>query len=712
MSEIASLTEAFVRLSGSPEGAAERLGVSAATIARWRTGRTKPHPEQERKLRRLVEIVDEKQRTLPLTPPAYHDDNLEKQIENVIRSILDEFRETLHRYGRFSHRNDSLDFLAKVLFAHFTDKGEGNAGLHLGMTVDAPARRLREFVERRLKSMLPNELGNELIQMSKTLAITDRDDDLARQVIQIFDQQIVNDVLAAIIGSHRFDVMNSIFGRFVTDSFVEEKELAQYLTPPDVVRLMASIGAASLSRQLCGDLASESGTRIILDPSCGVGSFLVEGVHAVKQRAVSLGYNKLSELNERVVGIDKSERMVQLTVTNLALLGTKRATVFLDNALDRRTANFSRQLQGQAGLILTNPPFGASFSAAEIGAYELFNFSDRKTARIDSELLFLERYVEWLCPGGILVAIVPDSVLTNQGLFQKARRHLAGSCDLISVISLPQVTFAAAGTTTKTSILHMRKRATKAKDNSTYFASCEHVGYEVVTRGAQRRKVINERNQLPAIAIEARGGEAQIGKRMGFDAAASDRWDAKFNQGTHHDDAADTTIVRVGDIADLVSEKFDPRRMKADEFDYIEISDIDERSGLVYSKRIAIDAAPSRARKRVRSGDVLMSTVRPERGSVGVVPPHLDGAICSTGFAVFRSKGINPYLLAFLLKSRRLILQVERHMSGIAYPAINEGILPDLGVMLPTLEDGAVSAYQNAVETMMSQRDKMVAAMQ
>ncbi len=62
--------------------------------------------------------------------------------------------------------------------------------------------------------------------------------------------------------------------------------------------------------------------------------------------------------------------------------------------------------------------------------------SSSSTSTIDSELLFLERYLDWLMPGGILVAVVPDSVLTNQGLFAKLREGMASQVELISVISL------------------------------------------------------------------------------------------------------------------------------------------------------------------------------------------------------------------------------------------------------------------------------------
>lgn len=210
----------------------------------------------------------------------------------------------------------------------------------------------------------------------------------------------------------------------------------------------------------------------------------------------------------------------------------------------------------------------------------------------------------------------------------------------------------------------------------TFFGEAREVGYDVVTRSGQRRRVRHARTDLPDLLAEfTRKKPCQIG-RWGNLPRDAERWDAGF----HGESAtAQETIaggegdyLLVSDVAELVDERQDPRRRKDAEFDYIEISDVDGRTGLVGHKRLPAAQAPSRARKPVRAGDVLVSTVRPERGTIGVVPPHLDGAICSTGFAVLRCKGVHPVALAWLLKTDTVRRQMVRHNIGIAYPAIAE----------------------------------------
>jgi type I restriction enzyme S subunit len=116
-------------------------------------------------------------------------------------------------------------------------------------------------------------------------------------------------------------------------------------------------------------------------------------------------------------------------------------------------------------------------------------------------------------------------------------------------------------------------------------------------------------------------------------------------------------------------------------FQYIEISDVDPLRCVVRAKSIRGADAPSRARNLVHAGDVLVSTVRPERRTVGVVQEDQEGAVCTTGFAVLRPQGIDSFTLAYLLKTDFVNSQIMRNNVGIAYPAVDEQCLVD--ILLP-----------------------------
>ena len=250
------------------------------------------------------------------------------------------------------------------------------------------------------------------------------------------------------------------------------------------------------------------------------------------------------------------------------------------------------------------------------------------------------------------------------------------------------MTFGVAGTNTKTSILHLRKKTkTDNSPHRTAFAICQDIGFTVTTKANQRIKAVQGEGDLPRILDEILTPLSKPNLvRWLDDAHTLERWDAQ-----HHASLSAEVEQRlnlktdgdlyVSDVAELVDERADPRRWGDKQFNYIEISDIDSQTCVVYSNSIETSAAPSRARKIVKAGDVLVSTVRPERGTVGIVGPHQDGSVCTTGLAVLRSTQIDALTLAYLLKTEFVIAQLMRNNVGIAYPAIDESCL--LGVLLP-----------------------------
>src|SRR5262249_20036 len=162
--------------------------------------------------------------------------------------------------------------------------------------------------------------------------------------------------------------LNEVFGKFLADSFVDEKELGQYLTPREVITFMCGLALDGLSDSEVAIFSSPKTCAefgLILDPSFGVGSFLAEIISQLIER---LTVDEASHpswlesmLNHVLVGIDKSERMVRLALTNLAMFGFPIAKLYLANALSRNGADgrLTESFVGKAKIILTNPPFGA-----------------------------------------------------------------------------------------------------------------------------------------------------------------------------------------------------------------------------------------------------------------------------------------------------------------------------------------------------------------
>jgi len=125
-------------------------------------------------------------------------------------------------------------------------------------------------------------------------------------------------------------------------------------------------------------------------------------------------------------------------------------------------------------------------------------------------------------------------------------------------------------------------------------------------------------------------------------------------------------------------------------FSYIDVSAINSIFGRVENPTIlSADEPPSRARKKVKLGTVIYSTIRPYLNNIAVIDQSFDHEpIASTAFAVIHPyKVINSHYLFYYLRSPLFVEYVESQQIGIAYPAINDkqffsGLLP-----VPPLEE-------------------------
>jgi transcriptional regulator with XRE-family HTH domain len=707
--DTADLTRTLLRMR-STEQLALDLGVSAATIRRWESGAATPRPRQEGALRALAA-------TQLAESPHRPTSSLEPQLAGCLADV----REALHRRARLSSRAEALDEVAKILFAHFVHIETVGEGLAEAVVAsDTPAQRLHDLVRDAYARRLPETLSREMPPADFALRIKPSENALAQEIAAALARVKPEAVREALADPVHADVLNGVFGSFLADSFADERQMGQYLTPAEIVDLMVDVGIEFTDEvTIEAWLAADDSQRraVVLDPSCGVASFLVSLTRRLlTHKSQHADHEAVQAWLERFVagslaGIDKSERMVRLAVTNFALLGNGIPPLHLANALSLTGAEgeIAAGLDGSVRLILTNPPFGAEFRGDDLRGYEIADgWSKSSPSKVDSELLFLERYLRWLQPGGVAVAIVPDSILTNRGLYGDLRAALRDRAIVEAVVSLPPVTFAAAGTTTKTSVLAIRKAAKVRRP--AYVAVCTDVGFDVETRGSHRRKVRHSQNDLPVVRSEIRGlrasGPLELG-RLVENLVDFRRWDAGYHASLPREVEAflrsEGNAVRVGDVAALASDRVDPRRSGNATFRYIEISDVDSELLSVRAKPVATTDAPSRARKRVRAGDVLVSTVRPERRTIGVVLPSEDGAVCSTGFAVLRPRGIDPFVLAALLKSDFANAQLMRNNMGVAYPAIDEECLIEVVLPASTEQVASLAALAGRFHECLSQ---------
>ena len=121
------------------------------------------------------------------------------------------------------------------------------------------------------------------------------------------------------------------------------------------------------------------------------------------------------------------------------------------------------------------------------------------------------------------------------------------------------------------------------------------------------------------------------------------------------------------------------------EFHYLEIGAIGTGRLLGKPARIRFANSPSRARRIVRAGDTIISTVRTYLKAVWFADETDDDLICSTGFAVLTPRnGTVPKFVSYLVQSDSFTDRVTADSVGIAYPAISEGRLRLVSCRRPT----------------------------
>ena len=123
-------------------------------------------------------------------------------------------------------------------------------------------------------------------------------------------------------------------------------------------------------------------------------------------------------------------------------------------------------------------------------------------------------------------------------------------------------------------------------------------------------------------------------------------------------------------------------------FLYIDLAAVDLITGRISAlQEIDAESAPSRAQQVMRYEDVLFGLTRPTLGRCGLVPSHLDGQICSTGFCVLRADvaQVLPRYLFHSLKTAAFNGYVRENQEGTTYPAISSNAVKAYRLPIPPL---------------------------
>ena len=169
-------------------------------------------------------------------------------------------------------------------------------------------------------------------------------------------------------------------------------------------------------------------------------------------------------------------------------------------------------------------------------------------------------------------------------------------------------------------------------------------------------------------------------------------------------------VVRLRDVADVNRDQWDPTDGLP--IFYLDLTAVVAPGRLSPPQEIAAKDAPSRARRRVQAGDILVSTVRPYLRGFARVTQAPFNLIASTAFAVLTPRPeVDESLVYHHVMTPSFAEHLKASMTGQAYPAVRPNDVTTYPILLPPLpEQRAIAAVLDSIEDTIERTEAVIAA--
>lgn len=304
---------------------------------------------------------------------------------------------------------------------------------------------------------------------------------------------IVSHLQGLAINKVDLDVKGVAFERFMQKFF--KGKMGQYFTPRELVHFAVA-------------MINPDKNMSVLDPACGSGGFLLNTLDIIRESA-KIQYNDPKKIfdcwngfsKNKLFGIEINEQITRICKMSMIIHEDGHTNIINYDSLEdfenikKINKNFKKN---NFDLVLTNPPFGALIKSSEknyLRNYVLGYNGIKERKNQKSEILFLERCIEFLKPKkGKMAIILPDGILTNSSL-QYVRDYIMTHCKILAVVSLPQTAFNHYGAGVKSSLLFVRRKGKteKLKNYPIFMAIADYIGYD------STGKETPDKNDLPEI---------------------------------------------------------------------------------------------------------------------------------------------------------------------------------------------------------------------
>ena len=120
------------------------------------------------------------------------------------------------------------------------------------------------------------------------------------------------------------------------------------------------------------------------------------------------------------------------------------------------------------------------------------------------------------------------------------------------------------------------------------------------------------------------------------------------------------------------------------EIQYIDIGNVNQDGLVNHPKVMRFGISPSRARRVVKKGDIIVSTVRTYLKAIAYINSEDENLIASTGFAVLtHTNKMHSMFLYYLISTQKIIDTISSLSVGVSYPAINSSDLGSIPIWFP-----------------------------
>lgn len=525
------------------------------------------------------------------------------------------------------------------------------------------------------------------------------------------------------------DINGRLFETFL-NATMRGKDLGQYFTPRSVVKLGTKLANLKVH------ILQPSGvyhTDVVVDACCGTGGFLIDALAHMWDKVnnnSSLSDSDKSQIRERIAnhhifGIDvgRVPPLARIARLNMFLHGDGGGSIYQADALDKEVSinetddpeivAEKKQLRklfnssGFADIILTNPPFAKTYERASdresqiLDGYRLsYKEGGDKRPSLKSNLMFVERYHDLLKPGGQLITVIDDGVLSGRN-YKWFRKFIRESFIIKAVISLPGDAFQRSKARVKTSLLVLEKRTGDEiqKQSSVFMYGSEYVGID----DPSRRRTLPIDAEIKQKAIEEidtieREYESFLSGSGNSEYVVpaekiQDRLDVKsclMKTGRKIKEWKSEGI-EILSLSNLVDEK------EYSEEDIIETKYYDD---FVTYLRVRYDGFAEAGDEilssdtqysqlyRIAAGNLVISNIAATYGSVAIVSEDLAGCVVTSEYTVLVPKeDYDPRIIWLLLRSPEIRSDMLLMATGANRTRISWDIIKDLLLPYPTSEN-------------------------